>query len=188
VVILGAAILNASHSFFNVYAVLHWTTLGISTTMASVLWAVAVTSEVALMWKFTHLAKRVSARHCLLAASAACVLRWLVAATEPSFTVLLAIQCLHSMTFGLAFLAVVNFIAKRVEVDHAAQAQSVLTTLVTLSTAIGTSLSGLLYGKIGGLTYVFMALMALIGGLLIASSYRTELRDVAQVSEDTASH
>lgn len=178
-VIFGAALINASHSFNNIYSVLHWTQNDISTSMASSLWAIGVTAEVFLMWKFSQFSKHISARHCLLVAAAACTVRWFFTALNPSIAALFFLQALHSITFGLTFLASVNFIAKRVNPQHAAQAQSVLATLSTLLMAVGTWLSGQLYGSLGGYSYWIMAVMAIVGGLFILSSYRTHLEDRA---------
>jgi len=82
-VIIGAALINASHSFQNIYSVLHWAELGISTTWASWLWTIGVVAEVALMWKFKSLAKKVSARQCLLFSCATCVIRWFFTGLNP---------------------------------------------------------------------------------------------------------
>jgi len=177
VVILGAALINASHSFQNIYSVLHWAEHGISTTWASLLWAIGVVAEVALMWKFKSLAKRVSARHCLLFACVTCAVRWFFTGLNPSLNALIFLQALHGITFGLTFLATVNFIARRVSSDHAAQAQSVLTTLTTLLMAMGTWMSGHFYSSLGGYSYWVMTVLALIGGGLVLISYRTTLED-----------
>ena len=178
-VIFGAALINSSHSFNNIYAVLHWTQTGISTSMASLLWAIGVFAEVMLMWGFTRLSKRISARHCLLAASAACTFRWFFTGVNPELGVLFLLQALHSITFGLTFLASVNFIAKRVDPQHAAQAQSVLATLSVFLMAIGTWLSGQFYDTLGGYSYWAMAVMAIVGGGFVLNSYRTQLEDKA---------
>jgi len=176
-VILGASLINASHSFNNIYSVFHWTQLGISTFLASFLWAIGVVAEVFLMWSFARFSKRISARHCLLAASAACALRWFFTGTNPGLGPLMFLQGLHAITYGLTFLASVNFIAKRVDTRHAAQAQSVLATLSILLMAIGTWLSGQFYSALGGYSYWAMAVMAVFGGLCVVNSYRTQLED-----------
>ncbi len=178
-VIFGAALLNASHSFNNVYSVLHWGQLGISNTVSSLLWSAGVVAEIALMWGFTGIAKKVSARHCLLLACFTCIVRWCITGMDPSVWVLFILQTLHAITFGLTFLASVNFISRRVDPNHAAQAQSVLATLTTLFMAIGIWLSGQFYQIFGGQTYWAMAIMALLGGALVLNSYRTKLSDVA---------
>jgi len=147
--------------------------------MSSTLWAIGVIAEVFLMWKFSRFSKHVSARHCLLVASGACIVRWFFTAINPSLVALMFLQGLHAITFGLTFLASVNFIAKRVDPQHAAQAQSVLATLSTLLMAIGTWLSGRFYENLGGYTYWAMSAMAVVGGLFILNSYRTPLEDKA---------
>ncbi len=179
VVILGAALLNASHSFYNVYSVLHWTQIGLSATTASLLWSIGVVVEVLLMWAFAGISKRVSARHCLLFAGFVCVLRWFATGTDPSLAVLIGLQVLHAITFGLTFLAGVNFIARRVEENHAAQAQSVLATLVTLNMAISTAISGFFYDVLAGRGYWLMALISVVGIVCILVSYRSSLSDKA---------
>jgi len=181
-VIIGAALINASHGFNNVFAVIHWTNLGISTTSASVLWSIGVIAEVVLMWKFSSLARRFSARKCLLFASAVCVGRWFLNGTDPSLAQLFILQSLHAITFGLSFLACVNFIARRVPEDNAAQAQSVSATLVTLFMAIAVWLSGWLYEQFAGQSYWAMAVMALLGGVCIGLSFASNLHDPATES------
>lgn len=178
-VLLGSAFISASHSFNNAFSVLHWTNVGISTGMSSLLWSVSVIAEVALMWCFRSIAKKYSARKCLLVASVVCAVRWFLAGTDPSLAQLFLLQCLHSITFGVAFLATVNFIAKRIHEDHAAQAQSVFATLMTFLMALALWLSGLLYGYFAGQSYWAMSLLALVGGAFVAWSFRTDLEDPA---------
>ncbi len=176
-VIVGAALINASHGFNNVFAVLHWTKLEISTSLASVLWAVAVIAEVALMWTFRSVAKRFSARKCLVFAGVVCALRWLLSGFEPSLVQIFILQSLHAITFGLSFLAIVNFISRRVHENNAAQAQSVFATLVTAFMAVSTWLSGWLYEQFAGQSYWAMAVLALIGALCVLLSFNSDLKD-----------
>lgn len=176
-VIIGAALLNASHGFNNMFAVLHWTQLGISTTMASVLWSVAVIAEVALMWSFKSVAKKFSARKCLLLASAVCTMRWFLNGNDPTLGQLFVLQSLHSITFGLTFLAGVNFIARRVHEDNAAQAQSVSVTASMIFMALATSASGWLYTQFAGQSYWAMSALALLGGVCVALSFASDLQD-----------
>jgi len=181
-VICGAALINASHSFNNVFAVLHWTQTGISTNMASVLWSVAVIAEVALMWFFRSVAKNFSARKCLVFASIVCAARWMLTGSNPSLTQLFILQSLHAITFGLTFLACVNFIARRIHENNAAQAQSFSATLVTFFMGIGTWLSGWLYAQYAGQSYWAMAAMAILGGVCVLLSFASNLEDPVAVS------
>jgi len=177
-VLAGSALINASHAFYYTFGLLHWKSLGIATTTGSLLWAVAIVAEVGLMWRFAGVAKRLSPRHCLLLAASLGVLRWplMLASAWP---VLLIAQALHAATFGLTFLATVNFIAKRVDEAHAARAQSVLAILSTGSLAVATVASGRLYERIGGQGYLAMMVLSLAGLVLVAWSYRSDLDDIA---------
>lgn len=181
-VLIGSALLSASHAFNNAFSIMHWTNVGISTGMASVLWSVSVIAEVALMWSFKSVAKKYSARKCLLFACLVSAARWFLVGTDPSLAQLFLLQCLHAITFGVSFLATVNFIAKRVHEDNAAQAQSVFAMLMTSLMALSFWLSGWLYGQFGGQTYWAMAILALLGGACVAWSFRTNLEDLANAS------
>ncbi len=176
-VLAGAAFISASHGFYHMFSVLHWTNVGISTKMASILWSVSVVAEVALMWSFRRIARTVSARKCLIVAGAVSAVRWLLAGTDPGLAQLFLLQALHSITFGVAFLATVNFIAKRVHENNAAQAQSLYTTLMTLLMALSFWLSGWLYGQMAGQTYWIMSVLAFIGTVSVAWSFRSDLDD-----------
>lgn len=171
----GGALINASHGFFYAFGLLVWTRAGIGETSGSLLWAAGVVAEIALMWRFRSIAARLSARGCLVLAGLAAVLRWTLTGTEPPVAVLLPVQCLHALTFGLAFLATASFIARRVDAADAARGQALAATLTTASLATATWLSGLLYERAGTAAYGAMALLALAGIALVAASYRTGL-------------
>lgn len=178
-VLVGAALISASHGFNNMFSVVHWTNVGISTSAASILWAVGVIAEVALMWYFKSVAKKFSARKCLLVASVVSAARWFLAGTDPSLPQLFVLQSLHSITFGLTFLAIVNFISRRVHENHAAQAQSAFTVIMTFLVGTATWLSGWLYGQFAGHSYWAMSILALLGGACVAWSFRSNLEDSA---------
>jgi len=177
-VLAGSALINASHAFYYTFGLLHWKDLGIATTTGSLLWGVAIVAEVGLMWRFAGVARRLSPRHCLLLAASLGALRWPLMLAS-SLPVLLIAQALHAATFGLTFLATVNFIARRVDEAYAARAQSVLAILSTGSLAVATVVSGRLYERVGGQGYLSMMLLALAGLVLVAWSYRSDLDDVA---------
>ncbi len=181
-VITGAALINASHSFVNIFAVLHWTQSGISTNMASVLWSIGVMAEVTLMWGFRNVAGRFSSRKCLVFASIVGAVRWILTGTDPGLVQLCLLQCLHAITFGLTFLATVNFIAQRVHEDNAAQAQSFSATILTLFMGIAAWLSGWLYSLLAGQSYWVMAVMAVVGGVCVMLSFASSLDDSANLA------
>ena len=176
-VLLGGALINASHAFLYTFGLLHWTRNGLSETVGSLLWTVSVVAEVVLLWRFADIARRVSARGCLLFAGAVGALRWLVTGTDPGLPALFALQVLHAITFGLGFIAVASFIARRVDDRIAARAQALAATLGTGCMAVMTLVSGALYERVGAHGYAAMAAVCVVGAALVAASFRTDLED-----------
>lgn len=176
-VIAGSALINGSHAFFSAFAMLHWIDTGISTMVSSLLWCFAVVMEIALMWWFTDVARRLSSRHCMMAAGAAGIARWSLSTIDPSVPVLFILQGLHALTFGLLFIATVTFIARRVDDSMAARAQSLYATFSTAALAISVLVSGTLYNYVGVQGYWLMAAMCAAGMMLVMASYSTRLDD-----------
>lgn len=176
-VVAGSALINGSHAFFSAFAMLHWIESGISTIVSSLLWCFAVVMEIALMWWFTDVARRLSSRHCMFAAGAMGILRWSLSTMDLSVPVLFLLQGMHALTFGLLFIATVTFIARRVDDSMAARAQSLYATFSTAALATAVFMSGTLYGYVGIQGYWLMAIMCGAGMLLVAASYSTSLND-----------
>ena len=179
-VLVGAALINASHAYLYTFGLLHWTRTGLSETTGSLLWTVSVVAEVALLWRFADIARRVSARGCLMVAGGVAVVRWLATGTDPSLPLLFALQVLHAITFGLGYIATASFIARRVDDRIAARAQALAATLATGGMALMMLGSGALYERFAGAGYAAMAAACALGVALVAASFRTDLEDVPE--------
>lgn len=172
----GAALINASHAFFYAFGLLVWTRAGVGETLGGVLWGAGVVAEVALMWRFGAIARRVSARACLLLAGAAGLVRWSITAFEPGVGWLLFAQSLHAATFGLMFLSTASFIARRVASHDAVRGQSLSATFAASTMAGATWGVGWVYEDHGaGAAYLCMAALCALGMTLVGASYRTAL-------------
>lgn len=176
-VIAGSALIAASHAYFSTFGMLLWLEEGISTAIASLLWSVAVIAEIILMWFFKGVSKKISARHCMFIAGSMGIVRWSLSTIEPGIELLFLLQALHAMSFGLLFLATVNFISRRVEDSIAARAQALSATFSTGLLAVAMLVSGVVYANIGANGYWMMSAMCIIGLLLIGLSYKTPLDD-----------
>ena len=174
-VVAGSALINGSHAFFSAFAMLHWIESGISTITSSLLWCFAVVMEIILMWRFTDVARRLSSRHCMLAAGTVGVIRWSLSTMDPSVPVLFLLQGMHAFSFGLLFIATVTFISRRVDDSMAARAQSLYATFATAALATAVLASGALYSRVGIQGYWLMAGMCVAGMVLVISSYSTKL-------------
>jgi PPP family 3-phenylpropionic acid transporter len=101
-----------------------WRDNGISEGWVGPLLAIGAASEVLAMLLFKRIAKRYSARHLILFATLVSALRWGAMALNPSLWLLALLQMTHGITFGVAYLGLMNFIANWTSEDVAAEAQS----------------------------------------------------------------
>lgn len=175
-VLCGAALVNAAHAMYYTFGLLHWQSIGINTTVGARLWTVGIVLEILLMWRFRGIASRWSARHCLVVAALCSVLRWSVTGLDPALPLLVAVQGLHAVTFGLTFLAAVSYIARRGRDEAAARDQALFTTLSGATLALATLAAGALYERVGAAAYQLMTALSVLGLLCLLVSYRLEAR------------
>ena len=157
-VLIASALIHGSHAYYYTFSAVLWSAAGYGTTKISILWALGVVIEILLMWKFSTVARRASARVLLIIAALVALLRWFVFSLDPDLPVLVLAQLLHGVTFAIMFLATVNFIANWTPVENAARAQSISATLNTLCMALGTLGSGYLHQSLGEGGYLIMVL------------------------------
>lgn len=131
---------QASHSVFYVYSVLDWRGQGIQAGTIGWLWAFAVIVETALMlgpgraW-----VTRLGPAGALGLAAAAGVLRWSAMALSPPLALLWPLQALHALTFAIAHLGTMAFLAAAVPPRLAGSAQGLITGMIGGTTMAGTA-------------------------------------------------
>lgn len=158
--VLASSAIQASHSLFYVFGVLHWRAVGLSATAIGFLWAVGIVAEIVLFWRWRRLGT-FGLLAPLLAGGWAGVARWTMMATEPSFPVLVLLQVLHALTYAATHLGAMQYIAKQVPEGKQGTAQALLSTF-TAGIAMGAAimLSGFVYARFGGGGYLAMAVLA----------------------------
>lgn len=168
---------QASHAVYYVFGTLHWQSIGISTGVIGMLWAVGVIAEIGLFAVSGRgaVAAIGPARLVWLGALAA-ALRWSVTSFDPPLAVLFGVQLLHGLTFGAAHLGAIHFISESVPESCAATAQGLYAS-VTAGIAMGAAMTaaGPLYAAFGGRAYLAMAIMGAVGtagALLLMSRWR----------------
>src|SRR5690606_36358622 len=97
------ALVNATHAILAIFTALAWHSEGISEGTIGWLIAVAALAEAVMMFVWRRVGKRVTARHMILAAAIATVVRWSVMALNPPIVVLFAAQTLHAVTYALGY-------------------------------------------------------------------------------------
>ena len=148
---LATVLIQGSHAAYYAFASLHWRRAGISDATIGLLISEGIIAEILLfLW-----GRRLG------------LLRWSVLAATVSVPILAAVQLLHAATYACQHLSTM-IVLRTMPAPRAALAQPVMAAIgFSAPTGILTWLSGELYGALGGLIFL---LMAVIGGsaLLVA--------------------
>ncbi|WP_019905549.1 MFS transporter [Methylobacterium sp. 77] len=162
-VVLAASLVMGAHALHDAFAVILWSRNGISAGIAGLLWSEAVAAEILVFlvagpW---ILARLEPGRAIALAAGAG-ALRWGIAAESVTLPALVAIQCLHGLTFALLHLACLKEIARCVPPDLTATALTLYGPLgLGLSSAVFTLASGPLFASFGASGFWVMSAASL---------------------------
>jgi MFS transporter, PPP family, 3-phenylpropionic acid transporter len=159
-VILVSALVFGSHAMHDAFAVIRWSSAGISTTIISLLWSEAVAAEVIVFFMVgPALLARFGARGAAALAASAGVIRWFISSVTTSVLLLSIVQPLHGLTFALLHLACMRMMAALVPASLSATAQALYAFGAGSVTAALTLLSGVLYARYGAGAFIPMAVL-----------------------------
>jgi len=170
VLLIGAALVQASHAMLYGFASLYWTSLGFSGGEIGGLWAVGVVGEVILFARADRAIGRLGARGLLLLGGAGAVGRWCLfplVGGDGFFWVLL--QFTHAASFAATHLGTMHVVTRAGGEGRAATLQGLTVTFSGLAMAIATLASGPLYGRFGGAAFLAMAVVAGLGVVVLAA-------------------
>lgn len=165
--LVGFSMVYATHIVLNAFQALLWQEQGLSSDLVAPLLALAAFAEASMMFLFSRLAVRFSARSLILLSSAAAVFRWFCMGLQPGLEFLIPLQLLHAFTFALGFMGCVHFIANWTSDEIAAEAQGFFQMLQQAMSVIALVGFGWLTGMMGSHAYFVAAGFAGLGGLLI---------------------
>ena len=159
-VMLVSGLVLGSHAMHDTFAVIRWSTAGVTPAMASALWSESVAAEVIVFFLVGPLlVKRLRPAGVMAVAAMAGVVRWVAMASTASVAVLALVQPLHGLTFAALHLASMRVIAAIVPQHLAATAQAVYALGAGATTALLTLASGRLYASLGAQGFLVMALL-----------------------------
>lgn len=149
--LLGLTVLLsfASHSAYDLCGSLRVRDLGADSGYIGVFWAIGTLSEVFLMFASARAIERIGPGKTLTFAALVGALRWTVLSGSPSLGLLLLLQPLHGITFGLMWLSVVSVLKREVGEKGMATGQGLLTTAAALGSTSGYWLWGITYAESG---------------------------------------
>jgi len=123
---------------------------GLSSGITGASMALAVSAEVGVLLAFPWLEKRVSLRALFSVAFAGTGLRWVLVWRVESAAVLVGVQALHGLTFGLFWASLIKALAAKVPTPLRSTGQAIVSaTVFGIGNALGFRLAGLGYDHFG---------------------------------------
>jgi PPP family 3-phenylpropionic acid transporter len=159
----AGSLIQGSHAVYYGFATIDWTARGFSGSTIGVLWGLGVIGEIILFALAARVPAAIGAATLIAMGGAGAVLRWSLAALEPSIPVMIVIQLLHGASFGLTHLGTMMYLSHNAPEGARAAAQGDIATANSLMMAGASVLSGVLYGMSGSLAYAAMAAMGGLG-------------------------
>ncbi|SEU32888.1 MFS transporter [Stigmatella erecta] len=136
---------------YNGMLAIHVLSLGLPPSVVGLSAGTAVTAEVAAMLLYPRFADRIAPRHLLCVAFGLSALRWLGMAFVTSALPLIALALVHSLTFGIFYVASVAFMARRIPVHLRATGQGLFSAITMgIGGLVGSASSGVGYALLGG--------------------------------------
>ncbi len=150
---------NALHDFSGIYLV----ELGAGEALIGTVAGVGVLTELPVLFWGAPLLARWGSWRLLLFAYAVSMVRWTLFSLIPAPGWAIPISLLHSITFGVYWIAGVSFVDALAPVDWRATAQGLFYSLMGLSRALGGPLNGYIFDGWGAARlFQFSAAMALL--------------------------
>lgn len=167
--LLTWALVLATNAFYSIQIV----TLGGSTQLVGVAWAVGAAVEVPVMWSHHRLAARIGAGPVLLLGAAAYACRAALAAAAPDAGWLVAIAPLEGLGYGLLLPGGVGFVAARAPAGLAATAQGVFSATLGLAAIVGSAAGGVIAGATSiEALFAVAAVGGVVGAVVLAFATR----------------
>ncbi|TCS63973.1 MFS transporter [Varunaivibrio sulfuroxidans] len=166
VFIFSAAFLQSSHAALYGFATLAWRSAGIGDGAIGFLWAEGVVFEILLFTFGQRILLRFGVWKLLAMAALAGIIRWTALGSSADFTLLIAVQSLHALTFAGTHLAAVTFIARNVPGEQSASAQGLYSGLAMgFVFAIAMLLAGWAYQHYATGAFYVMVVFSALGGV-----------------------
>jgi PPP family 3-phenylpropionic acid transporter len=162
--LLGGFAWFGAHVAYDLCFSMHLADIGASPPMVGICWAIGVVAEILLMSVAHALFARYAITRLLVFGLVVTAGRFLVIAHLRSLPALLLLSPLHAFTFGLYWVASLEYVRRRVPSHVLATAQSLLAAMVALGSVLGMLAWGPLYAAKGGASvFTAAAVVAAVG-------------------------
>lgn len=167
-IVIAASLVQSSHAAYYGFSTIAWKAAGFDGVAIGALWALGVIAEIVLFALSGRLPPAFGPVPLLMLGAAGAVLRWTAMALDPPGWSLPLLQCLHALSFGASHLGAIAFLAHAAPEGRGATAQGYFSIAQGITLGFCMLLAGFLYERVGMLSYLAMAVVALCGGLIAA--------------------
>lgn len=167
-IVIAASLVQSSHAVYYGFSTIAWKAAGFDGVAIGSLWALGVIAEIVLFALSGRLPPSFGAVPLLMIGAVGAVLRWTFMALDPPGWSLPLLQCLHAFSFGASHLGAIAFLAQAAPEGRSATAQGYFSIAQGVTLSFCMLLAGFLYERVGMLSYLAMAVVALCGGLIAA--------------------
>ncbi|WP_301108512.1 MFS transporter [Sporosarcina sp.] len=170
-VLLIAILLQGAHASYYNYGFIFLDGMGINGFYIGIILNIAVLFEIIFFTQADRLLANVRTSTIFLIAAAGSTVRWIAIFLFPVTSVFIATQVLHSVSFGMAHFAFIQYISKTLPHTLIASAQGVYAAVaMSLSVAILTFPAGYLYDLSPRYAFLSMAVCSIAALFLILLS------------------
>lgn len=174
--LLAGALHWACMTPYNVFLGVYLRELGLPPVAWGLSYSIGVVAEMLVLLWFHRLHARFSLDTLLAAAFIVTALRWLAVSRVRSPVVLVLLQSLHGMTFGMFWSAAIALVAGTVPAPLRATGQALLVMAINLGGGLGSLATGALYDLTGPRKLFLLAAMGEVLPILVVLGARHRLR------------
>jgi PPP family 3-phenylpropionic acid transporter len=163
VLMIGAALIQASHGMYYGFSTLYWQQAGFSSGTIGLLWSAGVCAEILVFFLSGRIAKRVPPWTLMRWGCIAAVLRWALFPLAPGLWPTLILQLSHALTFALVHLGLQHRLVEFAREEQESSIQGAYVFYGGALLGLSTLGSGVLYRQFGGMGFLGMSVIALAG-------------------------
>jgi PPP family 3-phenylpropionic acid transporter len=175
--LVGLGMHYSVHGVLSAFGALIWMQQGISEALIGPLIAVMAAAEALMMFVWTKLGWKLSARHMIIFAALVAAFRWGAMAFNPPVVVLFFLQLLHAITFAVGYFGGLLFIANWTSDDIAAEAQGFSYVLQQGMGVVALIGFGWCVALFGDKAWLAASAFAFCGAVLVIISLRLKAPD-----------
>ncbi|PIC84291.1 MFS transporter [Sporosarcina sp. P1] len=180
IVLCIAVLLQGSHASYYNYGFIFLDDMGINGFYIGLILNIAVLFEIIFFTQADRSLAKVKTSTIFLLAATGSTIRWIAIFLFPITSVFIATQVLHSVSFGMAHFAFIQYISKNVPNHLIASAQGVYAAVaLSLSIAILTFPAGYLYDQSPRLAFLSMAICSM-GALILTFATKQRISRVIE--------